>query len=36
MHRFDLNIACDVAEGEEYKIGLMNDTALSAATDYAL
>ncbi len=36
MTRFDLEIAVDVAKGREFQIGLMNDTNLSPATDYAL
>jgi hypothetical protein len=36
MTRFDLEIAADVAKGQEYKVGLINDSTLSPATDYAL
>ena len=34
--RFDLEVAADVAKGQEYKIGLMNDTALSPASGFAI
>ena len=36
MTRFDMEIAADVAKGREYQIGLMNDTALTPAADYAI
>ena len=31
-----LEVAADVAKGQEYKIGLMNDTALSPASGFAI
>lgn len=36
MTRFDLEIAVDIAKGREYQVGLMNDTDLSPASDYAI
>lgn len=36
MTRFDLEVATDVAKGREFQIGLMNDTAITPATDYAI
>jgi hypothetical protein len=33
LTRFDLTIATDVAKGQEYKIGLMNDTSITPAAD---
>lgn len=36
MTRFDLEIAVDVAKGREFQIGLINDTNLTPATDYAI
>ena len=36
MTRFDMEIAADVAKGREFQIGLMNDTALTPAAEYAI
>lgn len=36
LTRFDLTIAADVAKGHEYKIGLLNDTAITPAASMAL
>ena len=36
LSRFDLTIAADVAKGQEYKIGLLNDTAITPAASMAL
>lgn len=36
MTRFDLEVAADVAQGHEFEIGLMNDSNLSPAADYAI
>jgi hypothetical protein len=36
MTRFDLEVAADIAKGQEYKVGLINDSALSAATEFTL
>ena len=36
LTRFDLTVAADVAQGHEYEIGLMNDTAITPVSDYAL
>ena len=36
LTRFDLTIAADVAKGQEYKIGLLNDTNITSAASMAL
>lgn len=36
LSRFDLTVAADVAKGHEYKIGLLNDTAITPVADLAL
>lgn len=33
LTRYDLTIAADVAKGQEYKIGLLNDTSITPAAD---
>ena len=36
LTRYDLTIAADVAKGQEYKIGLLNDTSITPAADMTL
>lgn len=36
LTRFDLTVAADVAKGQEYRIGLLNDTNITPAADLAL
>ena len=36
LTRFDLTVAADVAKGQEYKIGLLNDTNITAVADMQL
>ena len=36
MTRFDLVVAADVAKGQEYKIGLLNDTSITPAASMTL
>ena len=36
MTRYDLTIAADVAKGQEYKIGMLNDTSITPAASMAL